>query len=406
MKYTIVGGGFAGVKAALELAKDSKNHITLITDKPDFQYYPALYSSATGASHLESWVPLGEIFANHDNIFVQIDYIVGIDAKKKQLVGASETTYDYSRCIIAVGNVTTYFGIPGLDQYSYGIKSAEEIQRLKQRIYLDLGQDKKLDRNYVVVGGGPTGVELAAALGTYLKRLSKYYGVRSKNINIRLIEAAPRILPRSHEKVSQRVTKRLEKLGVEVQVGAAVEEQTADSLIVAGRPLASHTVIWTSGVTNSPLFAAHPDIFTLSKNGKVEVNEYLEAHKNIYVLGDNAATPYSGLAQTALHDAKFVARNFKRLSRGLKPSKYKAVQPASVIPVGKRWAVFEWRGIRIYGVLAAMLRRAADFVGYTDILPLGQALRPWYASRIKERDYFTPQAEPAPKKSKSSKAKK
>lgn len=391
MKYTIVGGGFAGVKAALELSKDQKNKITLITDKDKFQYYPALYSSATGSSHLESWVPLGEIFADTDNVFVQIDRIVGIDTESKKIVGASDTAYSYNTLIIAIGNVTTYFGIPGLDQYSYGIKSAEEIRRLKERIYLDLGQDKKLDRNYIVVGGGPTGVELAAALGTYLKRLCKYYGIKRKTVNVRLIEASPRILPRSHEKVSQRVTKRLQKLGVEVQAGSAVEEQTADSLIVAGRPLASHTVIWTSGVANSPLFAAHPEVFNLAKNGKVEVDNYLRAHDDIYVLGDNAATPYSGLAQTALHDAKFVARNFKRTRRGLKRSKYKAVQPASVIPVGKRWAVFEWHGLRLYGLIAAMIRRAADFIGYSDILPLGQALRPWYASRIREHDYFTPQ---------------
>lgn len=398
MKYTIVGGGFAGVKAALELSKDRKNQITLITDREDFQYYPALYSSATGSSHLESWVPLGEIFADHDNVYVTIDRIVGIDAEQKKLVGASESTYDYKTLIIAIGNVTTYFGIPGLDQYSYGIKSAEEIRRLKERIYLDLGQNKKLDRNYIVVGGGPTGVELAAALGTYLKRLCKYYGIKRKTVNVRLIEAAPRILPRSHPKLSRRVTRRLEKLGVEVQTSSAVEEQTAESLIVAGRPLASHTVIWTSGVANSPLFAAHPDIFTLAKNGKVEVDEYLKASDNIYVLGDNAATPYSGLAQTALHDAKFVARNFKRAKQGLKRSRYKAVQPASVVPVGKNWAVFEWRGLRIYGRVAALIRRAADFVGYTDILPLGQALRPWYASRIRERDYFTPKADTSNKK--------
>src|SRR5690349_12832612 len=114
MKITIVGGGFGGIKTALELAKDKTNTITLITDRPDFQYYPALYSAATGHSHLESWVPLGEIFAGKNNIHVSIDHIESIDPKKKTLSGNSGTEYAYETCILALGSVTTYFGIEGL----------------------------------------------------------------------------------------------------------------------------------------------------------------------------------------------------------------------------------------------------------------------------------------------------
>ena len=392
MNITIVGAGFAGVKAALELAEDESNHITVITDKEYFQYYPALYSSATGHSHLESWIPLGEIFSDHDNIHVHLDYIVGIDDVTKQLVGASDRTYKYETLIIAVGTVTTYFGIPGLDQYSYGIKSAKEIRSLKERLYRDLGENKKLDKNYVVVGGGPTGVELAGALGTYINRLCDYYGIKNKKVNIRLIEGAPRLLPKSHEKTSRKVTRRLEKLGVEVQTGLLVEKQTAHEIIAGGRPIASHTVIWTSGVANNPIFAAHPGLFKLAKNGRVVVDEYLRVNKNVYVLGDNAATPFTGLAQTALHDAKFVAKNLQ-LRKSKKPmKKYKAVQPASVVPVGRFWAAFEWRSLRFYGPVAALIRRCADFVGYSDVLPIGQALRPWHASVIEEKDYFSPES--------------
>jgi NADH dehydrogenase len=391
MKVTIVGGGFAGVKAALELAKDPSVQVTVITDRPDFQYYPSLYSSATGHSHLESWVPLGEIFGGYENIHVHLDRVIGIDSEKKRLIGESEAIYDYHTLIIAVGVVTTYFGIPGLDQYSYGIKSAEEIRRLKQRIYNDLTNEKKLDKNYVVIGGGPTGIELAAALGTYLQRLCDYYGVKRRSTKIRLIEAAPRLLPRSHPKTSAKVKRRLEKLGVEVQLDTKVEKATATEIIASGRPIESHTVIWTSGVTNSPLFAAHPDIFRLAKNGRVEVDKHLKAHKDIYVLGDNAATQFTGLAQTALHDAKFIAENLLRHKRGIALKDYKAVQPASVVPVGARWATFEWHGIRMHGWPAAIIRRLADFIGYSDILPIGQALRPWHASMIYEHDYFYPE---------------
>src|SRR5690348_15518234 len=132
MNITIVGGGFGGIKSALELAKDKRNHITLITDKPDFQYYPALFSTATGHRHLESWVPLGVIFADKPNVTVVLDTVTTIDPERKLLKGMSGASYDYHTAILALGTVTTYFGIKGLDTYAYGIKSAAEITRLKQ----------------------------------------------------------------------------------------------------------------------------------------------------------------------------------------------------------------------------------------------------------------------------------
>jgi NADH dehydrogenase len=390
MNITIVGGGFGGIKSALELAKNPANHITLISDKADFQYYPALYSSATGHSHLESWVPLGEIFAGKKNITVCIDTIEKIDTKDKKLQGASGKVYHYERCILALGSVTTYFNIEGLESYAYGIKSEEEIKTLKQHIYHDIAERHTMDKHYVVVGGGPTGVELAAALGSYLKRLSDHYGLKKHAIRIDLIEAAPRILPRMGEAASRRVAKRLKKLGVSVQVGKAVQSETADEIMVSGKPIKSQTVIWTSGVANSPFYEKNKDQFKFAPRGRVAVDQYMRAADDLYVIGDNAATLYTGLAQTALHDAMFVAKNILREQRGRRPKEYKAVQPIVIIPVGERWSVFEWHGFRLYGWIAAILRRAADFVGYSDVLPLGQALGVWHASTIMEDDYFKP----------------
>lgn len=388
MNITIVGGGFGGVKAALELAKDKKNRITLISDKPDFQYYPALYSSATGHSHLESWVPLGEILSNKPNVTVCLDTIEKIDVKTKRLTAKSGKEYTYERCILALGSVTTYFNIEGLDTYAYGIKSAEEIKELKHHLYTDIAERHTLDKHYVVIGGGPTGVELAAALGSYIRRLCEHYGVKHHGIKIDLIEAAPRILPRMHEKASARVTQRLKKLGVNVQVGKAVQSETADEIMVSGKPIKSQTVIWTSGVANNPFYEKNKDQFKFAPRGRVAVDQYMRAADDVYVIGDNAATLYTGLAQTALHDAKFVAANFKRESRGQRPREYKAVQPMVVVPVGEHWSVYEWYGIRLYGWIAAIIRRIADFVGYTDMLPLGQALGVWHASSVMEDDYF------------------
>lgn len=391
MNITIVGGGFAGVKSALELSKDPRNHITLVTDRPDFQYYPALYSSATGHSHAESWAPLGEIFGEHTNIHVFIDTITDLNTKAKTVTGASGTAYHYETLIIAIGVVTTYFNIPGLETYAYGIKSHEEIQRLKQRLFIDIAEKGVIDTNYVVVGAGPTGVELAAALGTYIRRLCDRYGVkRGRHVRVRLVEAAPRVLPRMSEASSRLVTKRLKELGVKVETGKKVERENAKEIIVSGKPIESHTVIWTSGVTNHPFFAAHPDVFTLAPNGRVVVNEYMSAHPDIYVLGDNAATKYTGLAQTALHDALFVSRHLTRLADGKKPVAYKPVLPASAVPVGKNWAIMEWKFIRISGLLGSLIRRAADWIGYNDIMPVGMSLGAWRAATVYENDYFTP----------------
>jgi NADH dehydrogenase FAD-containing subunit len=175
-----------------------------------------------------------------------------------------------------------------------------------------------------------------------------------------------------------------------VETGKKVEQENAQELIVSGKPIESHTVIWTSGVANHPFFAAHPEVFTLAPNGRVVVDDHMIAHGDIYVIGDNAATKYTGLAQTALHDAQYVAKHLKRLRDGKKLIPYKAVLPPSAVPVGKNWAVLEWKSIRIYGFLGGLIRRAADWIGYNDVMPIGMSLGAWRASTVYENDYFTP----------------
>lgn len=384
MNITVVGGGFGGVKAALELAENARARITLISDRPDFQYYPALYGTATGKSHLQSWVPLGEIFAKHTNVSIIIDSVTKIDKQTKQLQSESGTTYTYDKLVLALGSVTTYFGIEGLDQYAYGIKSYDEIRRLQQHLLDEFSKPNNADSHFLVIGGGPTGVELASSLGSYLKDLKQQFKQPEPRITINLIEAAPRVLPRMSEKASQMVAARLKELGVHVETNKRVEAETADALIVNGRPIKSHTVIWTSGVANNPFFKNNGDQFELSPNGKVVVDSHLRSGKDVYVIGDNAFTQYSGLAQTALKDGVFVANHLLRKSN--KP--YKATLPPVVVPVGEKWAVFEYKKIRFGGWLGALVRQAADFVGYKDILPFGQALGVWRAQSIKQEAVY------------------
>lgn len=377
LNVTIVGGGFGGTKAALELARDPAARITLISDRPEFQYYPALFSTATGHSHRESWVPLADIFKDHPNVTLVHDRIETIDTEAKLLKG--EGAYHYDDVIFALGSVTTYFNIEGLDTYAYGIKSQEEIRRLQQHLWNEMSDGTDDEKNYVIIGAGPTGVELAGALGEYLRLLRAHFGIRKKRLRISLIEAAPRVLPRCSEGISRKAERRLKKLGIHVETNKKVERQTADSLVVNGKLLTTQTVIWTSGVANAPFYKANESQFELNDRGKVKVDEFMRSSAHVYVIGDNANTPYAGLAQTALHDAIFVVRHLKGSK---KP--YKVVMPASVVPIGHRWAVFEWGKLRFSGLLAAFMRSAADIIGYHDILPIGWAVKAWRAQSVQE----------------------
>jgi len=384
VNIVIVGGGFGGIKTALELAKKKTHSITLISNSPNFLYYPALFSTATGHSHKESWVPLKEIFKKVPNVRIVMDTVTTYCPENKQVVGASNRRYKFDKLVLSLGSVTTYFGIDGLDAYSYGIKSEDEIRNLQKHLVEELSDGSDDEKNYVIIGGGPTGVELAGALGEYLKILRKYFNAAEPNhAKISLIEAAPRILPRMSEKTSAVAQKRLEKLGVNVETEKRVEGLTADSLIVNGDPLMTQTVIWTSGVANAPFYKENEKLFILDNRNNVVVDEYMLAAPDVYVIGDNAATPYAGLAQTALHDAMYVAKHINGSKK-----KYKAVHPPSVVPVGHRWAVFEWKKLRFAGFPGGVLRRMADLIGYHDVLPIGWALTAWKAGT--QRELFIP----------------
>lgn len=380
MKVVIVGGGFAGVKTALELAKDKSIEVTLISERDHFLYYPALYGTATGESHLQSVVPLAQIFDGRRVKVVQAS-MKGLD-KQRKIVVTDRGDFHYDYVVLAIGVVTTYFGLKGLDRYSYTIKTYDELQRFKHHLHQELIDNNHLDKNYVVVGAGPTGVELSAALVRYLAEIGRAHKVRHTKLRIRLVEAAPRVLPRMSEAASAKVLKRLKDLGVSVELNKKVESQDDDSIIISGKDVPTETVVWTSGVTNHPFFKEQN--FPLAQNGRVIVDNSMQAYPNVFVIGDNAATSYTGLAQTALHDALYVGKYLKAKAHRRHLPKYYEIKPPVVIPVGDNWAVMEWGLIRMTGWLASLVRRAADFIGYHDILPIGQALGVWRAQMIRE----------------------
>jgi NADH dehydrogenase len=379
----IVGGGFGGVKAALELADEPRLNVTLISDRQNFRYYPALYHTATGGTRAQSSIPLEKIFAG-TNVKLTTAEAKKLDESKHQLVTVDGQILEYDFLILALGVVTNYFGIKGLEKYSFGIKSLEEAEELKKHLHQQLTAEHQPDLNYIIIGGGPTGIELAGALPDYLRRLMRNHGLKHRAVHIDLVEAAPRLLPRMPEAVSQAVAHHLRGLGIKLYLDQKVGGETADVLMVNGQKVESHSVIWTAGVTNHPFFDRNK--FELTEHGKVKVDAFLHAAPDVFVLGDNADTPFSGLAQTAIYDADFVTKNLKRHIAGHVPKTYKANKPIYVIPAGPKWAAVLWGKVQLYGWPGALLRQVADFVAFHDIEPLLPASEQWLEEFVEQEN--------------------
>ena len=378
-RIVILGAGFGGIKAALELADNPAFAVSLISDQDNFRYYPTLYRAATGAKKAAYSIPLAEIFEGKPVQIIK-DNIDKIDRAAKTVNG--KLSHNFDILVIGLGVITNYFGIKGLQEYSFGIKSQEEAQELRDHLHKLILDEGKPDLNYVVIGGGPTGVELAGALPYYIKHIMEKHGMTAKKLHIDLVEAAPRLMPRMPESYSAAVAKRLRKLGVKLYLNQTVQAETADGLMVSGHSIDSHTVVWTAGVTNHPFFGANK--FSLNDRGKVVVDKYLQAEPDIYVIGDNADTPYSGMAQTALHDAKFLAGNLAGQAKGKKMRAYRPNKPVYVTPVGNRWAAVLMNRIHTYGWIGWVLRSAADFRAFNDYEPWWKASKHWAAEYQEE----------------------
>jgi len=375
MKVVIVGGGFGGVRAALLLANKKGISVKLVSRQSYFEYHAALYRSATGRSPLEVAIPLKDFFTYAKNVEVVEDTITNINHQDKFITSQFGSRYEYDYLIMALGSVTEYYGIIGLKKYAFGVKTIHEALRLKRHLHDQL-LTAEFDLNYVVIGAGATGVELSAELSEYLKKIRKKHQI--KNVfKVDLIEAGPRVLPSMPEAFSEAVERRLKGLGVKLFKNAHIKSETADAIQLPSGPIKSNTAVWTAGVKNNPLFSKFPEIFRLGKLNRVEVDEYLQAAPGVYVIGDSADTEYSGMAQTALHDANFVSKNLRLLIKNKPLIKYQPKKPIYAIPVGSRWAAVLWGSKPLYGRWGWLIRRLADLRLYLTFLPFKKALTTW-----------------------------
>ncbi|CAN5707477.1 NAD(P)/FAD-dependent oxidoreductase [soil metagenome] len=375
MKIVVVGGGFGGVKAALELSNKPNMQVTLISQTENFEYHGALYRSGTGTSPLEVVIPLRNIFNRSTNVSVELDRIIGIDAKKKRVISETGNLYPYDKVIFAMGNILHYYGLPGIAENSMSLDTITNTIALRYQM-TQLFKSTQENVTVAVIGAGPSGVELVGELQHFADRVASKYSLPSTKVHPMLVEGTARVLPTLSPQASVKALRRLKKLGVDVRLNTRINSCEPGKVCLDSGDLRSDLIVWTAGSQTPPFYAQYANVFVLER-GKVKVDQFLRAvnQEHIYVIGDNAKTPFSGMAQTALHDAKFVAKNIFREYHDQAPSWYRAYQPIYAVPIGEKWAVLQTGKGVISGYRGWLVRRRADLAIYRNFEPYKQALK-------------------------------
>lgn len=376
-RVVIVGGGFGGVKAALELANKRGFDVQLISTHTNFEYHGALYRSATGHSPMEVVVPLRDIFKRAKNVELILDTIAAINPKRKTLRSEDGTDYPYDIVILAMGNQVNYFGIDGMNEHAFAMTTIPQTIALRAKL-IQLFKQPAATPTIAVVGAGPTGVELAGELQAFARRISHRYRTRLAHPKVILLEGSDRVLPSFDPVLSGKAYKRLQQLGVELRLSTKVDSCEPGKVCLAGGDLKADVIVWTAGSKAVDFYLQHPRVFRMDR-GRVEVDRYLRAtgHSDIFVIGDNASTPFSGMAQTALHDAKFVVRNLLRMQRGTPAVAYRAWHPLYVVSIGEKWAILQTQKVKRSGYRGWVVRRQADRWIFKNFLPYQAAIRQW-----------------------------
>ena len=360
-KVVILGAGFGGLTAARAL--DSIADVTLV-DRHNFQtFLPLLYQVSTAglaADHV-AYPVRGAL--RKTKVKFRMGSPISVDHKNKSVKLDSSEVLDFDYLIVALGSATNDFGIPGVAENTLGMKTVNEALAIRSEImrrFEDLCRfedDTKF--SIAVVGGGPTGVEMAGAIAE-LKRgpLTSDSAEAAKNIDVYLVEAGPRVLPALSPKLSERTKKDLEKLGVKVLTNAAVKEVKPRQIIFAdGSKIPSEVTVWAAGVKGEPTMKK---LSVPEENGRIAVDTTLQVtnYPYIFAIGDIAGAKGNDgrflpmVAPVAMQQARFVAKQIERLSKNQSLQSFKYVDKGSMATIGRHKAVVEVKGIRIGGALA------------------------------------------------------
>jgi NADH dehydrogenase len=363
----IVGAGFGGLKAARAL-KDAPVRVTVIDKRNHHLFQPLLYQVATASlSPADIASPIRAILRKQDNTRVLLGEVTAIDVARRQvhLLGDGERVIGYDYVILAAGARHSYFGHDEWETYAPGLKSLEDALEIRRRILLAFEEAERAtsedlrDRlmTFVVVGGGPTGVELAGALG----EISRYTLARDfDNIDptwakIYLLEAGPRILPMFPERLARKAVTSLNRLGVRVRTGAMVTGVDEHGVLLGEERIPAHTVLWAAGVTASPLGKTLG--VALDRAGRVPVEQDLSVpgHPEVFVIGDLATlpgpdgNPYPGVAQVAIQQGKCAAANIRRRIAGEVTQPFHYIDYGNMATIGRNRAIADLRGLHLGG---------------------------------------------------------
>jgi NADH dehydrogenase len=367
-KVVIVGGGFAGLNVAQAL-KNAKTDLLLIDKTNHHLFQPLLYEVATAAlSPGEIATPIREVLRNQENTTVIMGDVIAIDKKAKVVTLKNQDQVRYDYLVLAPGARHSYFGNDQWEAYAPGLKTLVDALKIRDRILLSFEIAERMDNiveaskylNFVLIGGGPTGVEMAGAIAEIANKtlLKNFRRIKPEKTKVYLIEATPYILPVYPEKLSVHARKDLEKLGVCVITGKKVTNITEEGVQVEEIFIPCQNVIWAAGNQASPLLKTL-DV-PLDRQGRAIVNADLSIpdHPEVFVIGDAAhaigkdGKPLPGVAPTAIQQAKYVARIIRLNLPKEKRAPFQYRDKGSMATIGKSKAVAMIGKFQFTGFLA------------------------------------------------------
>ena len=360
-RVVILGAGFGGLTAARAMAKDAD--VTLV-DRHNFQtFLPLLYQVSTAGLAADHVVHPIRGALRKSGVKFRMGSPLSVDHKNKTVKLDSSEVLEFDHLVVALGSATADFGVPGVAEYGMGMKSVNEaitIRAAVMRRFEDLCRFEDDTRlSIAVVGGGPTGVEMAGALAE-LKRgpLKNDMEHAAKHIDIYLIEAGPRILPMFSEKLSDRAESDLRKLGVIVRTNTSVREVQSRKIIVKeGAPIPAEITVWAAGVKGEPT----AELLNLPIAGsRIDVEQSLRVshYPHVWAIGDIAGAKGADgrflpmVAPVAMQQARFVAKQILRAHRGQELQPFKYLDKGSMATIGRHKAVVEVKNFRMAGAPA------------------------------------------------------
>ncbi len=393
-KIVIIGGGFGGVRVALDLVNShSDARITLINKNPNNCFYIDLYEIATAILETEKRIdfhnlsssaniPLRQIFKDKQ-IQILIDEVTDIDLNNQKVLTKIEGEVEYDYLVIAMGSETNYYGIKNAQEYSHSFKSVEDALNVRNDIS-ELILNSKKPINLVIAGGGFTGVELAGSMVGFVTKLAKKY---KKDIPIiKIVEGSEMVLNGMPKWAQIRAYQRLQQLDVEVVTNFKIKT-IHQNLIISDqeKTVGYDYLIWTTGIKGTSIENPIKGV-SLNSRGQIPTSQDLSIAEaeNVFVIGDlsecmdlKRGCPISTTAWAAISQAQLVAKNIKLKMKNQPAHIYQAPGPIFIVPIGHRFALSDLYSFKLAGWDAWLLKKIVNLKYFLSILPLFEAINLW-----------------------------